>query len=981
MATKLSVTDFDKLFKSHKPLEDIEITPQNGWVLPNRTGFPNWMQQTFAYPNKRNSSKMSLFASQRLVKDFLQHESPYRGLLLLHGLGTGKTCASIVAAENLMNHMEVVVLLPASLEPNYVEEIKQKCGNVYFSPKQHWKFLDMKQIADIVSHVVKSTFVDESVIKYNKGIWIPTKEGTVNYNNLSDDHKAAINIQLESIVRNKFSFIHYNGLSKTLFQKDDKFLVKYRLNNKVSKSAIERVIDFENKLVIIDEVHNFISLAINHLTLGHKLYKMLLKTPSCRFILLSGTPVINYPHEIAYVINLLKGSSKVIKYNLVSSDVAEFDKIAETLDKEDVIDFYDIDHQHSALYVTLLERTRKDNADNIYVHRVDANTDAENVAKSLFDKLTKNGIKFTKKSPYTLHSHYPMPLSKDDFNSTFVDFQNNVVLNPRLFMRRCMGTVSFYDTIGDMYPTKLPTKKVIVPLSDQQFKKYEENRDMERKKEEQLKKFNRKGDAGDDVLKPKGQVYRAYTRATCNFVFPESIERPYPSKMKFAAAEIDAADEADVKAMDDWDKADIFDEAGIDVKKVKKPKKTKKSKKGDDADDDADDDEEEIVLNDDQKKLLENTKKQQAEKDKDAKKNYDAAIKKCLSSLQNDKQGYLKISNLKQFSPKFYKVVKLSNESPGKILVYSQFRTIEGLGVLSLALEANGWSEFKIKKDGDTWDLNMTAEELSKPCYFQFKGATDETKMLMTIFNSDKDNIPSKILSKLKGDNLRGKWIKLIMITQSGSEGISLKHVRQVHILEPYWNEVRIDQVIGRAVRARSHIDLKSDEQNVQIYRYVATFTKEQLKSSFTIQNQDGGLTSDEYIYNVAERKANILGDILKNVKQAAIDCQIHYKNHAHTGIKCLSFPLSKNDKELAFTPDISKEQMNAEYNLHIGKKKVVNKGSDYKVIQYKGEKYVLNETNNKVFDYKQYKNKKLVKIGSLKTSNTGKKTVKLYGP
>ena len=38
--------------------------------------------------------------------------------------------------------------------------------------------------------------------------------------------------------------------------------------------------------------------------------------------------------------------------------------------------------------------------------------------------------------------------------------------------------------------------------------------------------------------------------------------------------------------------------------------------------------------------------------------------------------------------------------------------------------------------------------------------------------------------------NLRGSIVKIIMITQSGSEGISLKNVRQVHITEPYWNKI-----------------------------------------------------------------------------------------------------------------------------------------------------------------------------------------------
>ena len=50
--------------------------------------------------------------------------------------------------------------------------------------------------------------------------------------------------------------------------------------------------------------------------------------------------------------------------------------------------------------------------------------------------------------------------------------------------------------------------------------------------------------------------------------------------------------------------------------------------------------------------------------------------------------------------------------------------------------------------------------------------------------------------------------IKVIMITKAGAEGLDLKNVRNVHIMEPYWYETRIQQVIGRAARYNSHIDL-----------------------------------------------------------------------------------------------------------------------------------------------------------------------------
>ena len=63
-----------------------------------------------------------------------------------------------------------------------------------------------------------------------------------------------------------------------------------------------------------------------------------------------------------------------------------------------------------------------------------------------------------------------------------------------------------------------------------------------------------------------------------------------------------------------------------------------------------------------------------------------------------------------------------------------------------------------------------------------------------------------------------------MIISSAGAEGISLKGVRQAHIMEPYWNRVRIDQVIGRARRVYSHLELVAEQQNVQVFEYITKF-------------------------------------------------------------------------------------------------------------------------------------------------------------
>ena len=63
--------------------------------------------------------------------------------------------------------------------------------------------------------------------------------------------------------------------------------------------------------------------------------------------------------------------------------------------------------------------------------------------------------------------------------------------------------------------------------------------------------------------------------------------------------------------------------------------------------------------------------------------------------------------------------------------------------------------------------------------------------------------------------------MRIVFITKSGSEGISFKAIRQVHIIEPFWQQTRETQVIGRAVRFKSHDDLDPSKRNVFVYRYL----------------------------------------------------------------------------------------------------------------------------------------------------------------
>ena len=118
----------------------------------------------------------------------------------------------------------------------------------------------------------------------------------------------------------------------------------------------------------------------------------------------------------------------------------------------------------------------------------------------------------------------------------------------------------------------------------------------------------------------------------------------------------------------------------------------------------------------------------------------------------------------------------------------------------------------------------------------------EEKEIIRNIFNNSWDLVPDTIVNQLKGkmgdklDNRHGEIIKVFMITSAGAEGISLRNVRYVHIVEPYWHPVRMEQVIGRARRICSHQDLPEKERKVDVNLYLMTFTKEQIDNELSVE-------------------------------------------------------------------------------------------------------------------------------------------------
>ena len=190
---------------------------------------------------------------------------------------------------------------------------------------------------------------------------------------------------------------------------------------------------------------------------------------------------------------------------------------------------------------------------------------------------------------------------------------------------------------------------------------------------------------------------------------------------------------------------------------------------------------------------------------------------------------------------------------------------MEGLMIFKVYLQFFGFVSYEDDKDIDF----LTDKSKDGFRYTEFHGGVDKE---LREANKKVFNMP---------ENKFGNLIKIMMISPAGAEGINLANVRQVHIMEPYWNEVRIEQIIGRAIRICSHADIPIDERHVDVFRYkmVRSSKKE---------------TTDERMESIARKKNNLLISFTEAVKEAVVDCQL-FKSHNMMGTKYKCFKFNEN--------------------------------------------------------------------------------------
>lgn len=204
----------------------------------------------------------------------------------------------------------------------------------------------------------------------------------------------------------------------------------------------------------------------------------------------------------------------------------------------------------------------------------------------------------------------------------------------------------------------------------------------------------------------------------------------------------------------------------------------------------------------------------------------------------------LKVDNLVEFSSKLLNIITNVNASPGNVFIYSNYVNSGGTSLLKHLLLANGYAEYKNSSSSSSF----TGKRF---IIFDEKTAIETRERYRRIFNSS--------------SNKEGNLIKVIVGSPIMSEGITLKNVRQVHILEPAWNMSRINQIIGRAVRNYSHQDLPPDQRTVDVFKYVSFYEKS--PDTFFIDKE-------KYVLSEEKDRANKV--VEKLLKTISFDCKLN---------------------------------------------------------------------------------------------------------
>jgi hypothetical protein len=869
---------------------------------------------------------------QAFVKNFMSFQTPYNSLLLFHGLGSGKTCSAIGVSEEMRDYM------------------KQMGIN--------------KRIIIVASENVQDNFklqlFDERKLKLVDGVWnIRACTGNkllkeINPMNMKGMSREKVISQIKTIINTYYIFLGYvqfaNYIIKTMnydeeikkqFAKPTKKKkpgqkskiqmlkdVKIELNSRIIKRLSN---EFDNRLIVIDEVHNIRKTDDNENKKVALNLELLVKAAkNMRFLLLSATPMYNSYKEIAWLLNLMNTNDR--RGRIKVSDI--FDNKGEIKNEEllirkatGYISFVRGENPYTFPYRVYPNEFAKDKTfpaikyPSYQMNLKKIKHEEKKRVLSLY--LTKlEECSNCGKCQYCVYRYIIFNLRNKKFSITTKTGQV-----------RAMPSFENMESFGYTL-LQTPLESLIISYPIQGLKNIMDEMPREKLSEEFEPAFSESSekniDEAEEVEESPGPISEATVESEATFdskatTLSEAEEEPIQVKTKPPLIIEDSDDDTNelikinkdilkdvpiVKQDSDDDSFEIKKEIIREERKqIKKPKMVIESSSTSPVKTLVDEPEiietevetPKIVARSHQgvdtsggKKTTSSSSSQKASSfhidphqltgkgglermmnfvdekspplkgefeykhstlntygkifEKDKISNYSVKIKSILDNIYNEKTGVV---------------------SEGVILIYSQYID-SGLIPMALALEEMGFTRYGqqgIKplfknRPSEIVDVRTMKPPTDKKNFIpaRYSMITGDSRL------SPNNDFEIKGLTddnKITG-NIDGNKVKVVLISKAGSEGIDFKFIRQIHILEPWYNMNRIEQIIGRGVRNFSHALLPFEKRNVEIFMYG------------TILGENKEEAADVYVYRVAEFKAVQIGKVTRVLKETAVDCIIN---------------------------------------------------------------------------------------------------------
>ena len=750
------------------------------------------------YADIISKADFELAPHQLFVKNFLSSQTPYNSLLLYHMLGTGKTCSAIGVCEEMRDYMKQMGIT--------------------------------KRIMIVASENVQDNFklqlFDERKLKLLDGNW--TIKGCIgnkllreiNPMNMKGISRDKIITQIKNLINTYYIFLGYgqfaNYIIKTIhFEEElkreqiklpgDKTKIQMLSDTKVTlnKRIIRKLKnEFENRLIVIDEVHNIRKTEDNeNKKVAINLELLVNAVQNVRLLLLSATPMYNSYKEIIWLLNLMN--------------------INDRRGKLSITDVFDKNGKFKKNGEELL--IRKATGYISFVRGENPYTFPYRVYPNEFAK--KNTFPFI---PYPSYQMNLKKIKSEDKNRILSLYLNKI--NECRNCGNCQFCAYKY-TIFSLRNKKMSTttKKGVI---------------------REMPNFENMESFGYTLLQiPLETLIISYPIEGLKSLLENIPKTVYLNEME--------------------DNIAVEENENVEITEKQLVSEEEKEDK------EEEDDKKSIAI--DPQYL---TGKKGLERMMDFIDEKSPPYKGDFEYKRNTLNNYGKIFSYEEIGKYSSKIkcildqivikngLKGENEvkvADGIILIYSQYID-GGLIPMALALEEMGF----IRYGQNTKQLfkNKPSQVVDVRTMKPPKDKRNFMPARYAMITGDPRLSPNNDY-EVKGltgdDNKDGNKIKVILISKAGSEGIDFKFIRQVHILDPWYNMNRIEQIIGRAVRNFSHKDLPFEKRNVQIFLYG------------TILGDNQEEAADLYVYRVAEYKSIQIGKISRLLKETAVDCIINH--------------------------------------------------------------------------------------------------------